>query len=97
MGCGLVFFATADAGWTWSAARSRKVPGGYMRWPLAAGNVRWVDAEHVRRLGLSLPGGRGIRSRRRSSFRVHSRPRFASGLDEGISIALSEDSFVRVA
>ena len=64
-----------------------------MRGPLAAGNVCWADAEQVRRFALSFPGAGEYDHGGRPSFRVHGRPRFASGLDdEGTSIALSEDS-----
>lgn len=64
-----------------------------MRWPPTAGNVCGVDAEQVRRFALSFPGAEEYDHGGRPSLRVHGRPRFASGLDdEGISIALSEDS-----
>jgi hypothetical protein len=52
-----------------------------------------VDAEQVRRFALSFPGAEEYDHGGRPSFRVHGRPRFASGLDdEGISLALSEES-----
>jgi|HubBroStandDraft_2_1064218.scaffolds.fasta_scaffold381577_1 hypothetical protein len=54
------------------------------------GNVRAVDAEQVRRFALSFPGAEEYDHGGRPSFRVHGRPRFASGLDdEGINIALA--------
>jgi hypothetical protein len=52
-----------------------------------------MDAEQVRRFALSFPGAEEYDHGGRPSFRVHNRPRFASGLDdEGISVALSEES-----
>jgi len=55
--------------------------------------VRGVDAEQVRWFALSFPGAEEYDHGGRPSFRVHGRPRFASGLDdEGINIALSEES-----
>lgn len=57
------------------------------------GNVRGLDAEPVRRFALSFPGAEEYDHGGRPSFRVHGRPRFASGLnDEEINIALSEES-----
>jgi len=52
-----------------------------------------VDAEELREFAVSLPGAEVYDHGGRPAFRVHGRPRFATGLDEhGISLMPAEEA-----